>query len=70
MNTPVSAVDVGRSKYHDYYLDATTFERWEYVYDASNMLVEVIAPDRWARWPRGRLWRPKGTVPVARCAPG
>jgi len=45
VNTPVSSSDVGRSKYHDYYKDATTYERWEYQYDASNNLTKLLAPD-------------------------
>jgi len=44
VNTPVSALGVGRSKYHDYYVDSTTFERWEYVYNVDNLLAELVAP--------------------------
>ncbi|MBX3176836.1 MAG: hypothetical protein KF886_05725 [Candidatus Hydrogenedentes bacterium] len=40
--TGLKPLDIGRSKYHDYYLDATTYERWEYVYDGDNMLAELI----------------------------
>ncbi|MBX3178428.1 MAG: hypothetical protein KF886_13795 [Candidatus Hydrogenedentes bacterium] len=40
--TGLKPLDIGRSKHHDYYLDATAFERWEYVYDGDNMLVELV----------------------------
>ena len=59
---------MGRSKYHDYYLDATTFERWEYVYDTNNMLVEVIAPDT-STWQES-TYNSKGSVTAKRAGTG
>ncbi|MCF6283581.1 MAG: cysteine peptidase family C39 domain-containing protein [Candidatus Hydrogenedentes bacterium] len=45
VNTPLSSTDLGRSKYHDYYKDTTNYERWEYQYDANNMMTKLVAPD-------------------------
>lgn len=44
VNTPVSSLDIGRSKCHDYYVDATTYERWGCEYDSARNLTRVAAP--------------------------
>lgn len=68
VNTPVSGLDVGRSKYHDYYTDATTYERWEHVYNGSNVLVEIIAPD--ASTYMEATYNTKGSVTAMRAGNG
>ena len=37
--TGLKPLGIGRSKYHDYYVDASTYERWEHVYNNKNMLI-------------------------------
>jgi RHS repeat-associated protein len=43
VNTPVSG-DTGRSRYKDYYYDASNYERWSYEYDSGGNLTKVLRP--------------------------
>ncbi|MDP2324317.1 MAG: hypothetical protein Q8N51_09845, partial [Gammaproteobacteria bacterium] len=43
VNTPVTG-STARSRYIDYYLDATNYERWGYEYDTAKNLTRVAAP--------------------------
>jgi YD repeat-containing protein len=43
VNTPITG-DGGRSRYKDYYLDASNYERWSYEYDSGGNLTKVLRP--------------------------
>ncbi|MBL7645031.1 MAG: tetratricopeptide repeat protein [Candidatus Hydrogenedentes bacterium] len=43
VKTPVTG-DTSLSRYSDYYIDSTTYERWTNTYDADRNLTEVTAP--------------------------